>query len=57
MDRETPLPLFLGAYVHVKTRSKELVDLLYKTGLSVSYDRVLAVSSDLANSARIISHK
>lgn len=53
-QRETPLPLFLGALVHTKTRSKDLVDTLYKLGLSVSYDRVLGLSADLGNSA--ISH-
>ena len=53
-QRETPLPLFLGALVQTKTRSKDLVDTLYKLGLSVSYDRVLGLSADLGNSA--ISH-
>ncbi len=48
-DREPPLPLFLGSYVHIKTRSKDLVDILHRMGLSVSYDRVMAMSSDLAN--------
>ena len=50
-DREPPLPLFLGACVHSKTRSKDLVDTLYQMGLSVSYDRVLLMSADLANAA------
>jgi len=49
-DREPPLPLFLGACIHSKTRSKDLVDILYRMGLSVSYDRVLNMSADLANS-------
>ncbi len=50
-DREPPLPLFVGAYVHVKTRKKEVVDLCHKLGISVSYDRVMSMSSDLANTA------
>ncbi|KAL9965395.1 hypothetical protein ACROYT_G029193 [Oculina patagonica] len=49
-----PLPLFLGALVHSRTRSKDLVDTLYRLGLSVSYDRVLGLSADLGNYA--ISH-
>ena len=53
-QRETPLPLFLGALVHSRTRSKDLVDTLYRLGLSVSYDRVLGLSADLGNTA--ISH-
>jgi len=47
--RETPLPLFLGALVHSRTRSKDLVDKLYRLGLSVSHDRVLSMSADLCN--------
>ena len=35
--------------MHVKTRRKELVEILCELGLSVSYDRVLRLSSDLAN--------
>ena len=50
-ERETPLPLFLGAVVHSKMRSKELVDLLFRLGLSVSYGCVLGLSADLGNSA------
>ena len=47
--RETPLPLLLGSFIHSKTRSKELVDTMYRLGLSVSYDRVLSLSGDLGN--------
>ncbi|XP_078355447.1 uncharacterized protein LOC144640099 [Oculina patagonica] len=53
-QREMPLPLFLGALVHSRTRSKDLVDTLYRLGLSVSYERVLGLSADLGNYA--ISH-
>ena len=49
--REPPLPLFVGAYVHSKTRSKNTIDALYKMGHSVTYDRVLSLFVDLANSA------
>ena len=48
-DRETPLSLYVGIMVHGKTRNKELIDMLFKLGVSVSYDRVLSVSTDLAN--------
>ena len=44
-----PVPLYLGALMHVKTTRKELVEKLCALGLSVSYDRVLRLSSDLAN--------
>ena len=50
-QRETPLPLFVGALVHSRTRSKDLVSALYRLGLSVSYDYVLGLSADLGNTA------
>ena len=37
--------------IHAKTRKRELIDTLFNIGLSVSYDRVLDVSTDLANKA------
>ena len=53
-QRETPLPLFVGALVPSRTRSKDLVSTLYRVGLSVSYDYVLGLSADLGNTT--ISH-
>ena len=47
--RETPLLIYLGVLVHTKTRERELVDRLYKLGLSISYDRVLTISSELGD--------
>lgn len=47
--RETPLPIYLGVLVHTKTRKRELVDRLYDLGLSIHYDRVLAISTELGN--------
>ena len=35
--------------IHGKTRNKDLIDILFQLGLSVSYDRVLSISTDLAN--------
>jgi hypothetical protein len=49
IKRETPLPLYLGLVIHAETRKKQLVDKFYRLGLSVSYDRVLQVSTDLGN--------
>ena len=46
---ETPLPLYIGAMIHTRTRKKGLVDRLFDLGISVSYDRVLNVSADLGN--------
>ena len=46
---ETPLPIYLGMLVHTKTRKRELVDLLFELCLSVSYDRVLEISTQLGH--------
>ncbi len=49
LDRETRLPLYLGLIIHNKTRKRQLIDILFEKGLSVSYDRVLQLSTDMAN--------
>ena len=49
LERETRLPLYLGLLVHSKARKRDLIDILFEKGLSVSYDRVLQLSTDLAN--------
>ena len=48
-DRETVLPLYLGLLIHNKTRKRDLIDVFFEKGLSVSYDRVLQLSTDEAN--------
>ena len=47
--RETPLSVYLGALLHFQTRKKDLVDKLFHLGLCISNDRVLEISSNLAN--------
>ena len=47
---ETKLPLYLGLLIHGKTRKRELVDILHDRGLCISYDRVMQISTDIANS-------
>ena len=49
LDRETLLPLYLGILVHNKTRKRDLVDTLFERGVSVSYDRILQLSTETAN--------
>lgn len=46
-DRETPLPLYLALKVHAVTRSRSLIDTLFNLGMSVSYDRLLQLTSDI----------
>ena len=53
LDRETPLPLYLGLKVHAVTHSKTLVNILNNLGLCVSYDHVLQIQSNISN--RIVS--
>jgi len=49
-SRETPLPLYLSFKIHAVTRNKGLIDTLFSLGLCVSYDRLLQLTSDIANS-------
>lgn len=49
-NKEMPLPVYIGLSIHVRTWSRDLVDTFYDLGLSVSYDRVLSISTDLGNS-------
>ena len=48
-QRETPLPIYIGLYLHAKTRKKVIIDQLYQLGLSVSYKRVMELSNSLAS--------
>ena len=55
-QRETPVPISIGMMVHSKTRKRELVDILFSLGLSISYDRVLSISTELGNKSAIITN-
>ena len=46
---DSPLPLYIGIKVHAVTRKKDLVNILFELGMSVSYDRVLQINTGLAN--------
>ena len=48
-SQETPLPVYIGVMLHLKTRKRDLIDRLHSLGMSVSYDEVLGLSSDMAN--------
>ena len=49
LDRETPLQIFLGTKIHVKTRSKVLIQAFNRLGLAVSYSRQLQIEDHLAS--------
>lgn len=47
LSREMPQQLAVGLAVHQATRSKNLVNILYGFGMSVQYNRVLRVESQI----------
>lgn len=48
-SREWPLQLGVGLAVHQSTRSRDLIDLLHSYGLSVDYQRILRIETQLAH--------
>lgn len=40
LEREPPLPLYVGPSIHAYTRSEKIINQLYQLGISVSYDSV-----------------
>lgn len=48
-DRETPLPIYVGLTVHARTRKRDLIEMLFDLGLSISYDRVMEISTSMGN--------
>ena len=48
-DRETPAPIYLALKIHGETRKRGLVDTLHNMGLCISYDRLLRISTNIAN--------
>lgn len=47
--KESPLSIYIGALIHAKTKKKDLVDKLYKLGISIPYLQVLELSTTLGN--------
>jgi hypothetical protein len=47
--QETPLSVFLGLLIHSATRSRQLVEDLADLGLSITYDRILQISTSVAD--------
>lgn len=50
LQREPPIPIYIGLNIHQMTRSKKLIDQLYKMGISISYDRVMELEEWIATS-------
>ena len=41
--------MYLGLSIYARRRKRELVDAFFKLGVSVSYDRILSISTDIGN--------
>jgi len=50
LDREPPLPIYIGLNIHQQTTCKKLIMQLYCMGISISYDRVLDLEDRIAAS-------
>jgi len=51
LTQETPLPIYLGLVLHSATCKKKLIDKCFKLGLFITYDRVIQITTKLANNA------
>ena len=49
--QETPVPLYLGLSAYAKTRKNSIIDKLFELGISVSFDRGLSITLNMANHA------
>ena len=49
-SRECPLPIYTALKIHGSTRDRLLIDTFYNLGISISYDRLISVSTETTNS-------
>ena len=49
--REMPSLMYIGLKLYSATRSRKIIDILYKHGLCVSYDRILRITQGLAEAS------
>ena len=47
--REPPLPMYIGLSTHARTRKKDIVENMHALGLSISYARVLELSTEICH--------
>ncbi len=48
LDREPPLPIYLGLNIHSQARSKKMIDQLNELCICISYDRVIQLEKNMA---------
>ena len=51
LEREPPLPIYIGINIHALTRSKKLIQQLYQMGICISYDRIVQIEDWIATSS------
>lgn len=49
-EKKCPLPIYAALKIHGAARERSLFDAFFKLGMCISYDRVLSISTDIANS-------
>ena len=48
LEREPPMPVYIGLNIHGLTRCKRIIQQLHELGISISYDRVIQLEDWLA---------
>lgn len=48
LSQEMPLQIYIGLNIHSTTRSKKLINQMYRLGLSISYNRVCNIENSMA---------
>ena len=48
-SRESPLGIYLGLLIHTKTRKRKLIEKFHDLGISISYQRVMDLSTEMGN--------
>ena len=43
LAREPPIPIYIALNIHQLSRSKKLIEQLYRMGICISYDRVMEI--------------
>ena len=57
LHSETPFAVGLGLQVHKETSSKKIINCLSDLGLSIDYDRVIKIETEISNSVTDIINK
>ena len=53
-SRESPLDIYLGLFIYAKTRKRKLIEKFHDLGISISYQRVMDLSTEMGN--KVLNH-